>query len=165
MLDLTVDEYEGDYLLTGDAWEELVWVWQRTDVPRGCKTEIIDGTVTVAPYSAVAHHALSEPLQRRLYEVLPQSWHVLQGLALAVPSRSSLYVPDLVVVPEAAERSRDDDSFVPGAAELVVEITSTVTARRDRGTKAAGYAEAGVPLYLLVDGSAPDGPHAVRSSK
>ncbi|MFI2759664.1 hypothetical protein ACH5A3_12390 [Streptomyces echinatus] len=70
-----MDEYEGDYLLTDDAWEELVRVWQRTDVPRGCKTEIIDGTVTVAPYSAVAHHALSEPLQRRLYEVLPQSWH------------------------------------------------------------------------------------------
>ncbi|GAA2484403.1 hypothetical protein GCM10023100_29920 [Actinocorallia cavernae] len=44
------------------------------------------------------------------------------------------------------------------AAELVVEVTSAATAHHDRSTKAAGYAAAGVPLYLLVDQLAPDGP-------
>ncbi|MFI0807585.1 Uma2 family endonuclease [Streptomyces echinatus] len=57
-----------------------------------------------------------------------------------------------------SEAGTTTPSSRPARRGLVVEITSTVTARRDRGTKAAGYAEAGVPLYLLVDGSAPDGP-------
>ncbi|MGW5425776.1 hypothetical protein ACWET9_00950 [Streptomyces sp. NPDC004059] len=94
-----MDEFEGDYLLTDNEWDELLWVWKRTDAPKGCKAEIIQGLVTVAPYSAVAHHRMSEPLKRHLYEVIP-------------------------------------DSF----------------------TKAAGYAEAGVPLYLLADRLAPSGP-------
>ncbi|WP_313149123.1 Uma2 family endonuclease [Streptomyces echinatus] len=47
---------------------------------------------------------------------------------------------------------------VRGAPAVLARPSSTVTARRDRSTKAAGYAEAGVPLYLLVDGSAPEGP-------
>ncbi|MFC8217579.1 Uma2 family endonuclease [Streptomyces sp. NPDC057362] len=38
------------------------------------------------------------------------------------------------------------------------EITSRATAANDRTHKLAGYAEAGVPLYLLIDGPAPGGP-------
>ncbi len=39
-----------------------------------------------------------------------------------------------------------------------MEITSKATAHNDRTTKVEGYAEAGVPLYLLVDLQASDGP-------
>ncbi|WP_308280785.1 Uma2 family endonuclease [Streptomyces barringtoniae] len=67
-------------------------------------------------------------------------------------------MPDLAVVPE--ETLRDGDEYIASAdvAELVMEITSATTARTDRITKAAGYAEAGVPLYLLADRLAPSGP-------
>ncbi|OUD01123.1 hypothetical protein CA983_21890 [Streptomyces swartbergensis] len=55
--------------------------------------------------------------------------------------------------------SSSHTDFVPAAAaQLAVEITPTTTAHHDRTAKAMGYAEAGVPLYLLVDGSAPGGP-------
>ncbi|MFD8389811.1 Uma2 family endonuclease [Streptomyces sp. NPDC059680] len=153
-----MDEFEGDYLLTDNEWDELVWVWKRTEAPKGCKVEIIQGLVTVAPYSAVAHHRMSEPLQRHLYEVIPDAWGVYQQLALTVPSRLELYVPDLAVVPE--ETLRDGDEYIASTdvAELVMEITSATTARTDRITKAAGYAEAGVPLCLLADRPAPSGP-------
>ncbi|MGW0473898.1 Uma2 family endonuclease [Streptomyces coeruleorubidus] len=67
---------DGDYILTDNVWDELVWVWDQTDAPKGCK----------------------------------------------------------------------------------VEITSKATAHHDRTAKAMGYAEAGVPLYFLVDASAPGGP-------
>ncbi|GAA2395735.1 hypothetical protein GCM10010420_21590 [Streptomyces glaucosporus] len=39
-----------------------------------------------------------------------------------------------------------------------VEITSPSNARHDRISEAAGYARAGVPLYLMVDRWAPGGP-------
>ena len=71
-----------------------------------------------APYSAQAHHGTVEPVQRLLYGVIPEDWGIYQRLALAVPSRLGLYVPDL----------------------------------------ARGYAEAGIPLHLLIDAVAPGGP-------
>jgi Uma2 family endonuclease len=42
----------------------------------------------------------------------------------------------------------------------VVEVTSKSNARQDRISKPAAYATAGIPLYLLVDRWAPDGPTA-----
>ncbi|NNN31657.1 Uma2 family endonuclease [Streptomyces sp. S3(2020)] len=149
---------EGDYILADNEWDELAWVWGQTDVPKGCKVEIIDGLIIVTPYSAQAHHGIVEPAQRRLYEVTPEGWGIYQRLGMAVPSRLGLYVPDLAVVPEEALRTRDDHFIPASAAELVAEVTSNATAHHDRTTKAVGYAEAGIPLYLLIDRLHPDGP-------
>lgn len=152
-----MDVIDGDYIAADSEWDELVWVWGQTDVPKGCKAEIIAGLITVTPYSAQAHHGTVEPVQRCLYEVIPEGWGVYQRLALAVPSRFGLYVPDLAVVPQ--EALRGEDTLVPaGEAHLVVEVTSKTTADNDRTHKAKGYAEAGVPLYLLIDAPAPGGP-------
>lgn len=148
---------DGDYILTDNVWDELVWVWGQTDAPKGCKVEIIEGIVTVAPLSTTSHHRIAERIQRRLSGVIPEQWHIFQWLGMAVPARLGLYVPDLAVVPEMPVEGHED--FVPAAAaQLAVEITSKATAHHDRTAKAVGYAEAGVPLYLLVDGSAPGGP-------
>ncbi|AZQ40657.1 Uma2 family endonuclease [Streptomyces cyaneochromogenes] len=153
-----MDVFEGDYISADSEWDELAWVWRQTDVPKGCKVEIIDGLITVTPYSACAHHGIVERVQRYLYEVIPEEWGIYQRLATAVPSRLGLYVPDLAVVPKDALRT-GDDHFVPAAAsQLAVEVTSKATANNDRTTKAAGYAESGVPLYLLIDPLASGGP-------
>ncbi|TWV29454.1 Uma2 family endonuclease [Streptomyces misionensis] len=153
-----MDEFEGDYLLPASEWDELLWLWKQTDAPKGCKVEILRGLVTIAPYSAVAHHLVQASLRRRLYEVIPDSWGVHERLALVSPARAELYVPDLAVVPGQALNSGNEYSVPVGAAELTVEITSAATARHDRDTKVAGYAAAGVPLYLLVDPMASEGP-------
>ncbi|SER38013.1 Endonuclease, Uma2 family (restriction endonuclease fold) [Streptomyces sp. yr375] len=142
-----------------DEWDEAVWVWRHTVVPKGCRAEIIDGLVSVTPVSAGTGHAIAERVTRCLYEVIPDTWGVYQWLATAVPSRLGLYVPDLVVLPRAPGTGANADDHVPAAAaRLVVEITSKATAHNDRVTKPAGYAQAGVPLYLLIDGLAPEAP-------
>ncbi|MEV5877125.1 Uma2 family endonuclease [Streptomyces sp. NPDC052101] len=154
-----MDEFEGDYLLTDNEWDELVWVWKRTDAPKGCKVEIIEGLITVAPYSAVAHHRYSAPVQRRLYSVIPDDWGIFQTQSIAVPARLGMLVPDLLVMP--VQEHPESDSYLPAAlAELVVEVTSKSNARHDRVSKAAAYATAGIPLYLLIDRWAPGGPTA-----
>lgn len=81
-------------------------------------------------------------VQRALYEVIPRHWGIYQTLGTA------------------AQVLRDEGgNFIPAAAaELIVEITSRSNAAHDRIKKAAGYAQAGVPLYLLIDGWAPGGP-------
>ncbi|MFJ3722331.1 Uma2 family endonuclease [Streptomyces sp. NPDC090045] len=140
----------------GDSWEGLVRLWEETDAPEGCKVEIIEGIITVAPPPVNDHNLIAESVQRRLYTVIPEDWGVHQTLNVAVPSRPGLYIPDLVVVPR--EEVPEGESYVPaGAAELVVEVTSKSNAVNDRVSKLKGYAAAGIPFYLLID------PHATGS--
>ncbi|MFC7897728.1 Uma2 family endonuclease [Streptomyces sp. NPDC057381] len=151
-------EFEGDYILADNAWDEIVWVWRQTEAPKGCKVEIVEGLITVTPLSSVAHNDIAERVQRRLYDVIPEEWGIYQRLPLAVPGRPGLFEPDLAVVPEALLR-RGDEHLIPASeAELVGEIVSSATATNDRVHKLAGYAQAGTPLYLLIDGLAPGGP-------
>ncbi|GBC92202.1 hypothetical protein HRbin15_00667 [bacterium HR15] len=62
------------------------------------------------------------------------------------------YIPDLVVV----RREREDELYTPGGKirgvpDLVVEVISPSTRRRDTVQKLRAYQEAGVPWYWLVD--------------
>lgn len=141
----------------GQEWDDLVRMWEQTAGPEGCTVEIIEGIVTVSPPPTNSHNSIAWRIQRRLTANLPEDWGIYQTLGVAVPSRSSLFIPDLVVVPEAV--LNEPGNYIPAAAaELVVEITSPSNAGHDRLNKPAAYAQAGVPLYLLVDGHAPGGP-------
>lgn len=155
MSGLTVD-YPG---ANGHEWDGLVRVWKETDAPEGCKVEIIEGIVTVAPPQSNAHNDIADLVQRRLYQVIPEDWGIYQTLGTAVPSRDGLYIPDIAVAPRDVLRTGKGSNYVPAAAaELIVEITSKSNASNDRIKKAAAYAQAGVPLYLLIDHWAPGGP-------
>ncbi|WP_435974405.1 Uma2 family endonuclease [Streptomyces sp. Qhu_M48] len=141
----------------GNGWEDLVRRWESMDWPEGCKVEIIEGIITVAPSPTVRHNATASKVQRRLYSVIPDDWAIFQTQSLAVPSRSGMFIPDLVVVPEDA--LTEAGVYIPAEASLLVaEVTSPSNANHDRITKAAAYARAGVPLYLLIDAYAPGGP-------
>ena len=153
MSGLTVDHSAAN----GHEWDDLVRVWEETDAPEGCKVEIIEGIVTVTPPPDNEHNYIAVKLQRKLYSVLPDDWDIYQTLGTAVPSRSSLFIPDLAVVPDTVVLS-ESGHFVPAAAaELIVEVTSKSNANHDRIKKAETYAKAAVPLYLLVDRHAPGG--------
>lgn len=52
---LTVDHSTAD----GHEWDDLVRIWQETDAPEGCKVEIIEGIVTVAPPPSNAHNDIA----------------------------------------------------------------------------------------------------------
>ena len=140
-------------------WEELVRFWEESDWPEGSKVEIIDGKIVVTPPPAAPHNRIAVKVQRSLYTVLPEDWDVYQTLGVAHPSRGRLYIPDLVVIPDAVVGQLEGSDPAPlTAAELVVEVTSPCNASYDRINKAAAYAQAEVPLYLLIDRFAPAGP-------
>ena len=141
------------------SWDELVRFWGEMEWPEGSKVEIIEGIITVSPAPAPRHNVIAERIQRRLYSVIPDDWGIFQTLAIAVPSRLGMLIPDLVVAP--VPLCAETDTHIPAAlAELVVEMTSKSNARHDRISKPAAYAAAGIPLYLLVDRWAPEGPTA-----
>jgi Uma2 family endonuclease len=134
----------------GPGWDEAVRLWEETDAPEGSKVEIIEGIVTVAPPPANAHNLTAARMQRLLYEVIPPDWEIVQTQGLSVPTAAGLYIPDLAVLPREA-LERPGNRVAAGEARLVVEITSQGNANHDRIHKAHGYAQAGVPLYLLLD--------------
>ncbi|MFI5768174.1 Uma2 family endonuclease [Streptomyces sp. NPDC051658] len=143
---LTVDPAPGH----GQEWDDLVRIWEETDAPEGCKVQIIEGIVTVEPPPSKNHNTTAELVQRRLYGVIPEDWGIYQRLAVSVPGRAGLYIPDLVVVPDAVVIG--PGNRVPAEeARLVVEITSQANANHDRIGKVHGYAKAGVELFLLLD--------------
>ncbi|MFP8886005.1 Uma2 family endonuclease [Streptomyces mangrovi] len=154
MTALTVDPGPGPAC----DWDDLVRLWEETDWPEGCRVEIIDGVITVSPPPAGNHNVIAARLQRLLDRAIPEDWYVYQTQGVSIPFRSGIYVPDLLVMPEAVVEEAEGSSVPAGEAELVVEITSPPNARYDRISKPAGYALAGVPLYLLVDRWAPGGP-------
>ncbi|GAA3250620.1 Uma2 family endonuclease [Streptomyces lavendulae] len=141
---------------SGDDWDSVVRLWEGTNAPKGCKVEIIEGIVTVAPPPVNNHNLIAELVQRRLYAAIPEDWGVFQTLNVTVPSRSGLYIPDLVVVPRS-EVPRGENFTPAAAAELAVEVTSKSNAVNDRVAKLHGCAAAGIALYLLID------PHATGS--
>ncbi|TWF85614.1 Uma2 family endonuclease [Streptomyces capillispiralis] len=139
------------------SWNDLVRFWEGMEWPEGSKVEIIEGIITVSPAPAYRHNVIAARIQRRLYSVIPDDWEIFQTLAIAVPSRLGMLIPDLVVAP--VREHTESDTHIPAAlAELVVEVTSKSNARDDRVSEPAAYATAGIPLYLLVDRWAPDGP-------
>ena len=74
----------------------------------------------------------------------PEELGLLQRLHVG-SFRSGLYVPDLAVVPDAV-RGLEPVSVRP--KKSAVEITSRANADQARIGKWAGYAKAGVPLYM-----------------
>lgn len=139
------------------SWDDVVRFWEGMDGPEGSKVEIIEGIITVSPAPSAAHNGITWKIQRSLTRVLPEDWGIYQTLALAVPSRLGMFIPDLVVAPEGVL----EGNYIPAAAaEFVAEVTSTSNARHDRISKPAAYAAAGIPFYLLVDRWAPGGPTA-----
>ncbi|MGW6394777.1 Uma2 family endonuclease [Streptomyces sp. NPDC055103] len=141
----------------GNGWEDLVRRWESMDWPEGCKVEIIEGIITVAPSPTFRHNLTASKVHRRLYSVIPEEWEVLQTQSIAVPARSGMLIPDLLVVP--ADVLSGPGSYIPAeAALLIAEVTSPSNANHDRIKKAAAYAQAAIPLYLLIDAYAPGGP-------
>ncbi|MEV7871325.1 Uma2 family endonuclease [Streptomyces sp. NPDC088124] len=141
------------------GWDDLVRLWKEKDAPEGCKVEIIEGIITVSPTPSWDHNSTADSVQRLLYAVIPSDWRIFQTQEAAVPGRKGLYIPDLMVAAEE-DRPVPGELFPVSRAKLVVEITSRSNANHDRIAKAHGYAQAGVPLYLLLDPWVSDSPTA-----
>lgn len=141
----------------GWDWDALYAAWCELDVPDGWRAEITEEGITVTPPPMVPHVYVASIIHRALVAVLPEDVHVFQAPGVAFSHLNRLYEPDLIVVPHVAVAGAEH-SITAERALLVVEITSKSNARQDRTAKKWAYAHGPVPLYLLVDRWAADGP-------
>ncbi len=120
------------------AYEEEVW------------DELINGEVVAMSPRPVFNHG---SIAGNLYALF---WNYLRGrTCTAIPDGTDLFlsekdrfVPDMMVV---CDRSKIQHDGVHGAPDLVVEVLSPSTAKRDRTYKKDAYAKSGVREYWLVN--------------
>ncbi len=117
-----------------------------------CRHEILDGEHVVSPAPYVAHQLVLGRLHAELFAQLERR---KLGRVLFAPTDVRLgphdvVQPDLLAIrPERA--SIITLRWIEGPPDLVVEVLSPSTGRRDRGLKAARYATFGVREYWLID--------------
>lgn len=119
-------------------------------LPAEPRRELLLGRLLVTPSPSARHQRLLV----RLVELLAPLARSVGGELLVAPievalADHSVVQPDLVWV--GANRRGLVRERVEGAPDLVVEVLSPATARRDLGEKLALYATAGVLEYWLLD--------------
>ncbi|MET9011512.1 Uma2 family endonuclease [Streptomyces olivaceoviridis] len=120
----------------------------------GYRVEIIGGHLLVTP-SPDAPHAIV--LTDLMVPFLAAGLHgaeskVVQSVAIKLPTGAEDYcIPDLAVVDaDIGDHLIENNAYDPVCFRLVLEVTSG-NWRDDLKTKVGAYAEAKVPVYLVVD--------------
>ncbi|MEU6834806.1 Uma2 family endonuclease [Streptomyces rubiginosohelvolus] len=122
----------------------------------GYRVEIIDGMLTVAPLRDGPHaDALTTVMLPLLSAGLSDGdteVEVLQGIGLWLPSGPEDYViPDLAIVDaDFDEHLIENNCYDPACFRLVLEVTSG-NYQTDLRHKVAAYAQAKIPVYVIVD--------------
>lgn len=118
----------------------------------GDRHELIDGELIVSPSPVPVHQIIVRNLTIRL------GLHVETGnLGTLIPSPIDVkFSPDNVLIPDLIFIAGDrpdavGEKAILAAPDLVVEILSPGTRRRDLGVKRALYARFRVPEYWIVD--------------
>jgi Uma2 family endonuclease len=120
------------------------------ELPDQPRCELLYGRLPVTPAPTVRHQFVVMAIGRFLHELAQHR----DGYAVASPvdvvlAEHSIVQPDVIYV--SRERAGILRDRVEGAPDLVVEVLSPVTARRDLGEKLRLYAESGVSEYWIVD--------------
>ncbi|MGC0375342.1 Uma2 family endonuclease [Streptomyces sp. SAI-229] len=120
----------------------------------GYRVEIIGGQILVTPPPDGPH---ARALTTLMLPFFTAGLHggeaeVLQGVGLWLPTDTEDYaIPDLVVVDsDIDDHLIENNCYDPVCFRLVLEVTSS-NWKNDLKAKVAAYAEAKVPVYVIVD--------------
>ncbi|GGZ17731.1 Uma2 family endonuclease [Streptomyces nitrosporeus] len=132
----------------------LVTAGSLTERLPGYRVEIIGGVITVAPPQDGPH---ADALTTLMIPFLAAGLHgketrILQGVGLWLPGGPEDFaIPDFSVVDaDYSTHLVEYSCYDPAVFRLVLEVTSS-NYRNDLRNKAAAYAEAKVPVYVIVD--------------
>lgn len=119
-------------------------------LPDEPRCELLWGHLVVTPAPATRHQIVILALVRQLDRFALARGHLLLLAPADVTlSEHTVLQPDLLLIDR--ERRSVVGTRIDGAPDLVIEVQSPSTGRRDRVVKLALYARAGVPEYWIVD--------------
>ncbi|MFC8915926.1 Uma2 family endonuclease [Streptomyces sp. NPDC057116] len=140
-----IDMAESNDGRTLDAMFE--WL-EMMPIPEGIKTEIVRGNIFMTP-----QRKLHWDIIANLYDQLRSKYHrtrLVSDVRIDYPGHLNGFASDLSLLAEGAILT-DKGLCRYQDVEFVAEVISRSTGMNDYGPKKAAYAEAKVPVYLIVD--------------
>ncbi|MEK6254789.1 MAG: Uma2 family endonuclease [Gemmatimonadales bacterium] len=135
------------------ALSQITWQDVQQLPDDGHRHEAIEGELHVTPAPSIRHQRVSQKLEQELLRLLEEPGHGIvidAPVGVEFPSTGEGVQPDIVFV-SSARTHIIADAAIRGAPDLVVEILSPRTERRDRGVKRKLYERQGVLEYWIVD--------------
>ena len=123
------------------------------NLPESVRAELIDGQIFFHAAPKLIHQDLAGKLYRKLWDYVDENdgkcrvYFAPVAVKLVEDGRNYLE-PDLIVV---CDEEKLDEDGCHGAPDLVIEIISKSTQKRDYGIKMLKYRTAGVKEYWIVD--------------
>lgn len=117
----------------------------------GFRHEIIDGVLIRDPSPSFQHQRVSRRLQRILEDYISeidQKGEIFDAPLDLAMAEYNVVQPDLFYLPGSRPAQNNPVDTVP---ELVVEVISPSTNRKDRVLKLNHYQSSGVPHYWIID--------------
>ncbi|TDC26472.1 Uma2 family endonuclease [Streptomyces sp. 8K308] len=136
--------------------DDLLQAFLTLHTPDGYRAELIEGEIVVSPPPYGHHEHVIARIIRQIHKHSRQEMLCSGHKGLVLPGIGGLFppnhvIPDLTVVPEEPGVFKGAPPWMEAeGVALVVEVTSSKP-DRDRIDKRRAYAQAGIPLYLLVD--------------
>ena len=140
-------------MVTANLMDRPLTAADLSDLPDdGMRYELIWGELHVSPAPEIRHQVAVANLMEILQAKITQ---VGNGMVLSAPldiqlDENNVVQPDLIVV-SVENRSAIQGAAFSGVPDLVVEVLSPTSRRRDFVLKSVLYARNGVPEYWVVD--------------
>ena len=118
------------------------------DMFPGYVTEIVEGSIVVNPVRPF-HGKTIQRVWALLETQLPPAWALVSGVAFPFDDANE-FCPDIAVIPAEAE-AENRSAYPADLIELVAEVVSPESVRRDYEVKPRWYASRGIADYLVLD--------------
>jgi Uma2 family endonuclease len=117
----------------------------------GNRYEIADGRLELmSPSPNALHQVISTSIYDTIKETCAQDYIILTAPLDVIFSQIEVRQPDLVII-HRSRKSIITRRGIEGVPDVLVEILSPTTRRRDKRDKIKAYAKYGVPEYWIVD--------------
>lgn len=120
-------------------------------VDDGNRYEIADGVLELmSPSPTFIHQSITDELLYRLKTSCRNDYIIVSSPIDVILSDTEVRQPDLVMI-HRSRMSIISNRGINGSPDLVVEVSSEHSRRRDKVKKRIAYAQHGVPEYWIVD--------------
>lgn len=116
----------------------------------GNQYEIIQGKLELKPSPTTTHQRVSHRLERTITDSCEMDYIIMYAPVDVILSEDETRQPDILMIHRSRESIIQEHGVV-GPPDLVIEILSPNSAKRDRTIKKQSYARFGVPEYWIVD--------------
>jgi len=117
----------------------------------GNRYEIADGVLELmSPSPTYTHQSVIFEIQHRIYDNCRNDFIIVSSPIDVILSDTEVRQPDLVII-HRSRMSIISNRGINGAPDLVAEVTSEHSRRRDKVKKRIVYAQYGVPEYWIFD--------------